>query len=563
MKKIFVGLLAIAALAACQKNETIEVVGGPAIAFENAFVGNATRAEDPSYENDGTQALTELSVYGFMNEVSGVVFDNEKVTKADGKWGYANTQYWTPGNTYYFAAVAPYVAEGGPVSIDYSAATTDGVGVLTFTQPEDAGSVDVLYDAKVVECASNDMAPVGFNMNHLLSKVRFSFTNGFGNDNAYIKVTDIRMEVPASGSINLAQANWWSTNQWVLADGITVLEFGDMDVEKVAMKGKATSQKERLTIPTDATQEYVVTFGVELYYGDVLAYTNTLSTTITGAALQIGKAYDFHATIDASNIVPGDGEDEELKPIEFTVESVKDWVDGNGYEGGPIVTDALPVLDMTAVAAGENKVLTGDAIINGSLAVAGTLDGAGYALNAAASATDNGLIRPTDGAVIKNLAIAANNQRTTDGKGLRAIYITSGGTYTFENVTITGTAYAINVSTTANVTLNVKNSTLQGWTSYNPQTTATFENVNFTVGSYYAAPANTYSSNDNGLFRPYGNTTLVGCDFAEGFVIDYSQLKANGTTISFENCTYAGVAVTAEILAAHADGYDATVVTIK
>ena len=43
MKKIFVCLLAVAALASCQKNEIISTVGGPAISFENAFVENATK----------------------------------------------------------------------------------------------------------------------------------------------------------------------------------------------------------------------------------------------------------------------------------------------------------------------------------------------------------------------------------------------------------------------------------------------------------------------------------------------------------------------------------------
>jgi hypothetical protein len=52
----------------------------------------------------------------------------------------------------------------------------------------------------------------------------------------------------------------------------------------------------------------------------------------------MGMAYDFHAIINHKNIVPGDGEDDELYPIEFTA-SVKEWENGNGYNGGPIVTE--------------------------------------------------------------------------------------------------------------------------------------------------------------------------------------------------------------------------------
>lgn len=347
MKKIFVGLLAVAALAACQKNVTIAVSDGNAITFENAFVGNATRAAvDPSTTGEKIEAI---SVYGFMNKPDGIVFNNEVVRKGEtGVWSYKNTQYWTPNNTYYFAAVSPLVEVDGPVTVDFGAANNYGIGTLTFTQPQDAGSVDVLYDAKMVECGEGEMAPVEFTMNHLLSKVKFSFTNGFGNDNAYIKVTNIKMIVPASATINLAQADWWSENHWIPKDGTTTLDFGNMETEKVGRGAKTESAKERLTIPTGPNQQYVVSFDVELFYGTQSAYKSSLRTVITGAELQIGKAYDFHATINAENIVPGEeGEDSKLKPIEFTVTNVKNWVNGGGYDGGTIKTENITTGDTT------------------------------------------------------------------------------------------------------------------------------------------------------------------------------------------------------------------------
>ena len=354
MKKIFLCALAAAALTtACNKAEVIDVVGTPAIQVGDIFVENATKAAvDPSFTNNN---LKELSLYGFMTTTSGVVFNNERLAKdiqneeLKQAWKYANTQYWTPGKTYYFGVVAPLVAENGPVAVDYSKANEYGVGEISFTQPTDAGSVDVLYDAKKVECTAMQMNPVAFQMSHMLAKVKFSFTNGFGNDNAYVTVKNIRMTAPAAGSINVAQADWWSTNQWVLAEGETTLEFGDMETAKLAVGQNTESAKERLTIPAAAAQVYNVTFDVELYYGDQLAYSSTLETVIEGAELKIGKAYNFHATIDGSNIVPGD---EKLTPIEFTV-SVKDWEDGNGYDGGTIETtsEVLPVSSPEALAA--------------------------------------------------------------------------------------------------------------------------------------------------------------------------------------------------------------------
>ncbi|MBQ6871986.1 MAG: fimbrillin family protein [Bacteroidales bacterium] len=548
MKKIFLCALAAAALTtACNKAEVIDVVGTPAIQFENAFVGNATRAaEDPSYS--GTKELTELSLYGFMNTTSGVVFNNERLakditnTELTQAWKYANTQYWTPGNTYYFAAVAPFVKDGGDVALDFSQANEYGAGVISFTQPVDAGSVDVLYDAKKVECKEGQtMNPVAFTMNHMLSKVKFSFTNGFGNDNAYITVKNIKMTAPASGYITVAQADWWSTNCWELTGGQTTLEFGDMETAKLAIKEKTESEKERLTIPTGADQSYNVTFDVELYYGDQLAYSNTLETVIKGAELKIGRAYNFHATIDATNIVPGEGDDDKLKPIEFTVE-VKGWEDGKGYDGGIINTGSLSVLEEGySVAADKVGTLEASSVTSSTVAVAGTFDGAGNTLTITEGTADyvsdgNFKLIALNGenVTVKNMVIDGNNASAEVGGttyGVRNIVIDAAGTYTIDNVKSINATYPLHVRTTAEVELIVKNSTMEGWLSYNAGTTASFENVAFTTGTY-------------GRFRPYGTTTLTNCSFDAGYVIDLSRLAA-GEKVTFVNCTYNGVALAA------------------
>lgn len=356
MKRLLFSVLALAALVACNKNEVLETVSPDAITFEGAWVDNATRSLDPSFTNqpgatNGNVELTEIDVYGFMTEATGVVFDRERVTKqgAD-NWTYVNTQYWTPNRDYYFAAFAP-------VDADWmlEKATGDdakfGAGVLTFTQDAtNPGTEDLIYSAVKVKTPNDITNPnaqpgkVQFIFNHLLSKVKFSFTNGFNNDNATVKVTNIKMIVPAKGSIDLAQKDWWTTNEWELEDATTTLAFGNMEDAKLARGSKTESQYERLTFPTDATYEYLVSFDVELYYGDQLAYSNSLTTSIKDAALQIGKSYNFHATINNENIAPGN---EKLHPIEFNVQEIKDWTPGNGYEGGVIKTN--PVYDVVDV----------------------------------------------------------------------------------------------------------------------------------------------------------------------------------------------------------------------
>ena len=548
MKKLFVCALAASMFTACSLDETISQQSPMQISFDGAFVSNATRAaEDPSIT---TATIDGFDVWAFMDEVSGVVFDGEDVTKSEAGWSYKNTQYWAPSHTYYFAALAPMNSVNVGYSSTNGGAGNLGLGNISFKNID--GTEDLIYAATTKTTPAeitSDPGKVNLEFKHLLSKVKFSFTNGFQNDNAFITVKNIKMTAPSSAIINLNQEDWWSSNEdgkgWNLTqtEADVTLAFGDMETAKVGEAGKSESQYERLTFPAKGSKTYVVTFDVELYMGEVLAYTNTLKTTISGAELKMGYAYNFHAEINADNIVPGDGDGNKLFPIEFEVVEVKGWYKGNGYDGGKIDTESLPILDVTSIAAGEVKTLDKSAVIATTLNVAGTLDGKGNTLSAAAEPTDNGMIRPTDGAEIKNVTLDGGNKYATNERNLRAIYITSGGKYTFDNVKAIGFGYALNVSTTAAVTLTVKNSTLEGWTSYGTSTTATFDNVTFTCGTYELLGDG--GPFHNGYFRPYGQTALNNCKFAEGFKIDLGSL-GEGKTVKFSNCYYNNVLITAE-----------------
>lgn len=545
MKKIMICALAVGMFTACSQEETLSTQAPTQISFAGAFVENATRAtNDPS---TSTASINNFDVWAFMDEPKGVVFNDENVTKnTEGKWATTTTQYWALNHDYYFAALSPMDSKN--IGHDITAANKFGLGIVSFTNVD--GTEDLLYAAttattKNITISETTPGPVKLTFNHLLSKVKFSFENGFSNDNAYITVKNIKMIVPKQGRINLAQEDWWSTNQWILhhTEGTTTLDFGNMQVEKLAVGGNTESANERLTIPADASQSYDVTFDVELWYGDVLAYSNTLTTKIEGAELKIGKAYDFTATLTAENIVP---ENEKLYPIEFEVIKVEEWGTWNDYDKGEDIamTPSLPA----EIKAGETLTLTCDYIINKNTAVAGTLDGGNYTAFAASIPTDNGLIRPADGSTVKNITIDGENRVWDDNgtlRGLRAIYITKGGTYTFDNVKTEDVTYAINVNTTAEVNLNVTNSTLEGWTSYGSSTTATFKNVSFTK-----------NPDAYGQFKPYGETVVEDCTFSSDFTIDFSALVKN---IKFKNCKVGDTVITAENLTSllTVENYDA------
>jgi hypothetical protein len=175
---------------------------------------------------------------------------------------------------------------------------------------------------------------------------------------------------------------------------------------------------------------------------------------------------------------------------------------------------------------------------------AGEFNGNGETI-AVENPESNFVFNPSASADIKNVTIDGANKLFEGEYGMRALYFTAGGTYNIDNVKVYNVTYALNVNTTEAVTLNVTNSTLEGWTSFGASTTAKFTNVSFENGKY----AN---------FKPYTSTTLENCTFEAGFALDFSSL--NGV-MTLKNCTCNGVVITAEnieTVGIKLDTYDAS-----
>ena len=369
MKKLLIIALAAIGMAACTQDELVEVKGGDAIVFDDAFLDNATRAAvDPSIT---TNTIDGFNVWAFMDEVNGTVFENEEVTKSGDAWTYANTQYWTPNHTYYFAALAPV---GGNWALNTANANKLGAGIVNFINAD--GGEDLLYAKQIVTTPADinaQPAAVKLEFEHLLSKVKFTFENGFTNENAKLVVKDIKMTAPQGGSIDLAVANY--AEGWNLNGTDATFAYGDLEAE-IGMGKKAESANERLTVPAKADYKYTITFTVELYMGNQLAQTFNETTELTGIALEMGKAYNFTANLNATNLG--------LYPITFDV-VVDDWV-----EAGDVTVDPRTVyvsnlaelqaaLDNATADAGYNIIITediaGDAIATQKEGVNLTING--------------------------------------------------------------------------------------------------------------------------------------------------------------------------------------------
>lgn len=328
MKKLFmIGLAATAMLASCSNDETVEMAQQKAIGFSNAFVNNGTRSiVDPSFT---TGTLEDFAVYGFTQ--AGQIFKGDKVYKggsASTGWSYDVLQYWVPGNTYTFGAIAPHsvATNVSDVALPENAKKVEMTVAFTNT---DADQVDLLH-AEPAQIAGTEVTetyktPVSMTFRHQLSKVKFSFENAVG-EGYNVKVSNIKiMDAYTNGTLTVAaNGNTWSAQ----ANNTLGLDFGnvvadDATADEAAVIANAAtleSYNEKLMIPMDATATYTVTFTAELYQGDVLLGSYNHEVKIENVEFKLGYCYDFKASLTHENIT-----DKPLNPIEFDVTNVEDW----------------------------------------------------------------------------------------------------------------------------------------------------------------------------------------------------------------------------------------------
>lgn len=347
MKKIFLAVVALAAMTACSNDEFVSVDRAP-INFGEAFVDNATRAADLTY-GGGTTQLTAFSVYGTVkgkgvdtpvnifsgNEVTGTVGSNDD--DADGVmtpniWTCSKTEYWVPGAAYKFVAVkdhygvsAPQTNNGMPTSIDYN----------TQVHPTAGRQMDLIYAATEVAEAAADQGPVNFTFEHLLSKVQFTVTStatgSYSHSIKNITVNNFQSRTyTIGGDANKdgKDDGTWNSNTSTPSHPIS---FGNIEGVTAASKenigttdeinGK-TNETQMLLIPT--TQAFDVTFTVEVWRKNgennkTLVSTETKTVTVTDKPLVKGNAYNFTIHCELN------------KPIQFSVtDNPTGW--GNGGE---------------------------------------------------------------------------------------------------------------------------------------------------------------------------------------------------------------------------------------
>ena len=504
MKKILFVALAAVGLTACVQNEELSVPQSDVIAFGNAYLDNAVRgAEDPSTT---TNSISGFNVWGFMDTNAGTVFTAQEVEKNNGVWGYNGTQYWTPGHLYHFSALSPMNSANWQIGT----ATTEGIYGVAFTNV--AGTEDLLYATTEVSTAGKTLTStydvVTMPFYHILSKVKFTFTNGFGTDNMYVKVSEVKMTAPESGTIDLDGEFTNYQGNWVLGSGATTLAFGD--VEKLAMGTNAEVAAERFTIPAGTDYVYNVSFKVTVYAGTEKALEVDKTATISGYALEMGKAYNFTAEINPDNLG--------LAPIEFTA-TVEDWVPAGdvpvgyyiGANGEYVVSTAAGLeqivedinngndTDRTVVLDGDLDLLASRSLVsnwtplgNENQVFEGTFDGNGHTIKNLVLVADEpgyfyGFFGCAENATIKNvnfenITVNIPSDDTNSGGHIAGIagYAQN---VTFEDITVSGD---VKVESTFDANASSRVAVVAGG-NYGGTVTMKNVHVNVNAGSYVKA----------------------------------------------------------------------------
>jgi hypothetical protein len=216
--------------------------------------------------------------------------------------------------------------------------TVAQTGTLTFYNDRAAANQDLLFAsaARTTQDITSKPDAVSFTFNHLLSRVKFTFVNGFASgSNITLKVTDVKI-TNAHKTGTIAVTNGAVANTWTAADNTLNVAFGDAGTEFLAEEGGKASTEHHYLIPAQAS--YNITFNVELKQAGVSVGNYSRTATVNALNLQKGQSYELKATLNASNT----SDQGEIYPIEFTVNSVENWkpYDADNDEEGWIEEDA-------------------------------------------------------------------------------------------------------------------------------------------------------------------------------------------------------------------------------
>ena len=203
----------VLALGSCAKTEVTDVPDSRYIGFDNAYIGNPTKAID---EISSTTIDHFLVSGGYDGKQ---VFDKRRVApNSNGEWTYSPLVEWVENQTYKFYAYAPENIEGTS-SYDY----TNGISFKGFVVDGSTNQLDFVYAASgdVPSGSEGSVRPkVQFTFGHMLSMIQFTIKSGFPND-VVLNISDFKF-YGMNSKCDFDNGNWGSSSSEAIQENTPI-----------------------------------------------------------------------------------------------------------------------------------------------------------------------------------------------------------------------------------------------------------------------------------------------------------------------------------------------------
>lgn len=342
MKRFLLPAVAAAAvltLGGCTKTEVTSISDSAYIGFDNAYIGNPTKAVTEINKDN----IQKFYVFGGPKSEY-TLFTNVEVTKGQNGWTYVDQKEWEAETDYKFAAYYNDALLTNPGNVEFENST----GALKFTDFESSPDhqADLLYDELTyrskAEGTTNDK--MQFNFRHLLSIVKFTFNSGFA-EGVTVTVSDMDfygMNSKGTATPTENECAWTPNTQLTEGNGFSL--FGDGNQNNIATSGAdpTSAWDNCIVIPqtwTDNADNHVMVakFTVTLAgtgLDDVTTKTKKITAYLPADTWQPGYRYNYVATISGQTMdyIEFDAPDVTKWEDEYDINMVNDETDGNDGE---------------------------------------------------------------------------------------------------------------------------------------------------------------------------------------------------------------------------------------
>lgn len=335
---LIIAAAAGAILVSCAKTETVNVSDAKYIGFDNAYIGNPTKA----VEEVSTANIDHFYVFGGYDGPT-TVFENVEVSKSANAWTYTYQKPWVDDQYYKFAAYyddEPLTTTTN-VSFDYVSGHLTLTGIVI--NPDN--QVDMLY-------AENDFGSSGvagtvrdkvqFSFSHILSMVQFTINSGFG-DGVNVTITDFDFSgMDSKATYSYTDKMKWSdaTDEIAENNGFKLFQTDNIATVSAGVSKPAIDNCIVMPQGLPTGENIKATFTVTVTGTGITTGDGTNIKEITAIiplgddkSWEPGYRYNYIATIDGQT----------MNYIEFDAPEVSQWINedinmvNDGTTNGQIV----------------------------------------------------------------------------------------------------------------------------------------------------------------------------------------------------------------------------------